>query len=236
MTIESITSGQEKQIARFLEDAAISATKLGLAQVVLRLDKDSAQCIITRGDELKVAIEQATINALKQLSSRYLVLEETKLLKPVAIATVPARTKFFNAEMFYQTGPGLYVWGTFEDRLDLRARQIVSSAPERSYVASLLKANAYDRDIRKELPENHLSRLEDIAALIEAQPDGKSGILFTNGYTNIFYVEGKDGEVFAVGVRWGSDGRAWRVSAWRLDEVGDWLAGFPVLCPGNAVL
>jgi len=197
MTIESITSGQEKQIARFLEDAAISATKLGLAQVVLRLDKDSAQCIITRGDELKVAIEQATINALKQLSSRYLVLE---------------------------------------DRLDLRARQIVSSAPERSYVASLLKANAYDRDIRKELPENHLSRLEDIAALIEAQPDGKSGILFTNGYTNIFYVEGKDGEVFAVPVYWLSDGRTWSVGDWELDAGGDWRAGSLVLCPGNAVL
>lgn len=164
------------------------------------------------------------------------IITETALLKPVAQATVPARTKPFNAAEFYQTGPGLYVYGTFADRLDVNARQTVDSAPERPYVASLLKANAYDKDIRKELPEDHLSTLEDIAGLIEAQPNGKEGILLTNGYANIFYVEGKNGEVFAVFVRWFSDGRGWRVRVWLLGERGRWFAGGRVLCPGNAAL
>lgn len=164
-----------------------------------------------------------------------MLIRETRLLKPVTQAIVPARTKSFSAAAFYQTSTGLYVSGTFADRLDLNARQTVDSAPERPYVASLLKANAYDTDIRKELSEEHLSTLEDIASLIEAQPDGKSGLLLNNGYANIFYVEGKNGEVFAVDVRWYSLlRRRWGVSDWELDEVGDWPAGHQVLCPGNA--
>ncbi|MBI2439005.1 MAG: hypothetical protein HYV45_00135 [Candidatus Moranbacteria bacterium] len=234
MTTQSITQDQEKQLKRFLEDASVSATRSALAQVPL--DKEGAQQVIERGDALKAEIERATINALKRLGSRYPVLTETRLLKPVAQATVPARTKPFNVAEFYQTGPGLYVYDTFADRLDLHARQAVDSAPERPYVASLLKANAYDKDIRKELPETHLSTLEDIAGLIEAQPNGKSGFLLNNGYANIFYVEGKNGEVFAVDVYWGSDDREWDVGGWELDEDGHWDADFQVLCPGNAAL
>ncbi len=232
---QPITSGQDKQIVRFVADAAESAAKSAVAQATF-LDKEGAQQVIERGDALKAEIERATINALKQLSSRYPVLAETRLLKPVAKATVPARTKPFNAAEFYQTGLYVYVYDTFADRLDLSARQTVDSAPERPYVASLLKANAYDKDIRKELPENHLSTLEDIAGLIEAQRSGKSGFLLNNGYANIFYVEGKNGEVFAVGVGWVSVSRQWLVGGWRLGEDGEWCADYPVLCPGNAAL
>ena len=234
MTTQSITQDQEKQLKRFLEDASRSATRSALAQVPL--DKEGAQQVIERGDVLKAEIERATINALKKLGSRYPVLAETTLLKPVAQATVPARTKPFNAAEFYQTGPGLYVYDTFADRLDVNARQTVDSAPERPYVASLLKANAYDTGIRKELPEIHLSTLEDIAGLIEAQPNGKSGLLLNNGYANIFYIEGRNGEVFAVIVCWFSGGRGWRVDDWQLDEGGVWGADRQVLCPGNASL
>ena len=232
---QPITSGQDKQIVRFVADAAESAAKSAVAQATF-LDKEGAQQVIERGDALKAEIERATINALKQLSSRYPVLAETRLLKPVAKATVPARTKPFNAAEFYQTGLYVYVYDTFADRLDLSARQTVDSAPERPYVASLLKANAYDKDIRKELPENHLSTLEDIAGLIEAQRSGKSGFLLNNGYANIVYVEGKNGEVFAVGVGWVSVSRQWLVGGWRLGEDGEWCADYPVLCPGNAAL
>lgn len=173
---------------------------------------------------------------MTQPIAHYPVLVETNLLKPVAKATVPARTKPFNAVAFYQTSVGLYVYDTFADRLDLSAKQTVDSAPERPYVASLLKANAYDKDIRKELPETHLSTLEDIAGLIVAQPGGKSGFLLNNGWANIFYVEGKNSEVFAVYVHWFSDYREWLVSGWELGECGKWDAVNQVLCPGNAAL
>lgn len=164
------------------------------------------------------------------------VITETRLLKPVAQATVPARTKPVSVAEFYQTRPGLYVYDTFAGRLDLGARQAVDSAPVRPYVASLLKANAYDTDIRKELPDTHLSTLEDIAGLIEAQPNGQSGLLLNNGWANIFYVEGKNGEVFAVFVDWYSDRHEWLVVDYELDEFVKWDAASQVLCPGNAAL
>lgn len=163
------------------------------------------------------------------------LLTETRLLKPVAQATVPARTKPFDAVEFYRTRAGLYVYNvynTFTDRLDLRTRPMVDSAPERSYVASFLKVKAYNEDIRKELPETHLSTLEDIAGLIEAQPDGQSGFLLNNGYANLFYVLSKNGEVFAVDVRWVSNVRTWDVRDWKFVEVGCWHAGNQILCPG----
>lgn len=163
---------------------------------------------------------------------------ETRLFKPVAKATVPARTKPFDVAAFYQNCAGLWVSPSFSfrDRFDVEARGVVESALSRLYVALLLKADAYDTDIRKELPETHLSTLEDIASLIEAQPGGKPGLLLNNGYANIFYVEGKDGEVFAVVVHWNSDDRTWNVSYWSLDEAGYWGTARQVLCPRNAVL
>lgn len=164
------------------------------------------------------------------------VIQETRLLKLVAQATVPARTKPFTASEFYQNGPGLYVYDTFADRLELHARQTVDSAPERPYVASLLKASTHDTDIRSELPDEHLSTLEDIAGLIEVQRSGQSGFLLTDGSVNIFYVKGKNGKVFAVLVLWLSGGRGWNVHGWGLGALGGWRAGSQVLCPGNASL
>lgn len=227
----AITSEQGKWLVRLVVDAAESAVELTVAQADF-LDKNGAQLVIERSDELKVAIYQAIINVLKQLSSRYPVLAETRFLKPVGKSTVPARTKPFNAAGFYQTGASLFVSDTFADRFELSNREIVDSAPERPYVALLLKENAYDRDIRKELPDTHLATLEDIAGLIETQ----LGFLLNNGYANIFYVEGKSGEVFAVVVSWHSDGRRWSVYDWQLDSLSYWNDGIYVLCPGNAAL
>lgn len=235
MTTQSITSGQERQIVSVVEAAAGSGAKTVL-QTLVSLDKDEAQRVLEGGDQVKVAVEVAVASVIRRLVARYPVLTETRLLKPVAQATVPARTKSFNAATFYQTGTGLYVYDTFADRLDLSARPTVDSAPERPYVASLLKANAYDTDIRKELPETHLSTLEDIASLIGAQRSGQSGLLLNNGYANIFYVEGKNGEVFAVNVRWHSGNRYCYVNDLELDEDGLWLAVSQVLCPGNVAL
>lgn len=239
MTIDSITQDQVKQLRRFFDDSAANVAVSAIADA--RLSKDGAQQAIEHFDQVKVEMQQAIASILKKRGMRYPVLAETKLLKPVAQATVPARTKPFNAAAFYQTGPGLYVYNTFADRLDLKARQAVdsdSAASEtgRPYVVSLLKADAYDKDIRKELPETHLSTLEDIAGLIEAQPGGKSGFLLNNGYANIFYVEGKNGEVFVVDVGWDSDCCDWSVHDWELDEGGGWDADRQVLCPGNAAL
>lgn len=176
----------------------------------------------------------ATSRQEKQFDSRYPVLVETKLLKPIANVIIPARTKSFSVAVFYQF-TGLHLSDTFLDRFGLNARQRnVDPTPERPYVALLLKANAYNQDIRLELPKTHLSRHEDIAGLIEAQPSGKSGFLLTNGWGNIVYVEGEKG---VVDVSWCSASRRWHVRDLELDHrFGYWPAGCQVICPGTAVL
>lgn len=192
------------------------------------LTGEEMQYLISNPAELK-----RRLLALK-MESAMVGFTETALLRPVATQIVPARTKSFDPKRFYQNRKGLDVWDTFVDRLDLRSRKAVASTPERTYVSLELKQNVYDRDIRAELPEHHLSMLEDIAALIKAQWGGKEGILLNNGRANIFYVEGKNGEVFAVNVNWNADDREWNVNDWRLDENGEWNAGNQVLCPSHA--
>ncbi len=166
----------------------------------------------------------------------YCSFTETALLRPVESTAIPARTKSFDPKRFYKNRKGLYVWSTFEECLDIRSREKVASAPERTYVSLELMQRAYDTAIRAGLPKHHLSTLEDIAALVEAQRGGKKGFLLNDGWANIFYVEGKNGEVFAVDVCWGAGTREWCVLDWGLDVLGDWNAGRRVLCPSNAVL
>ena len=67
MTDTPITSPQDKQITRFLEDAALSAVKAAREQVPIET-KDGAQRVIEGGDQLKAAIEAATVKALRELA------------------------------------------------------------------------------------------------------------------------------------------------------------------------
>ena len=70
MTDHPITSPQDKQINRFLEDAALSAVKTACGQVAIDT-KEAAQCVIEGGDQLKAAIEAATVKALRELVSPF---------------------------------------------------------------------------------------------------------------------------------------------------------------------
>ena len=105
----------------------------------------------------------------------------------------------------------------------LRAAFPVSSGPAARLSVYELARSAYDREIVAELPQDHLVELWQIAKLMRRQPQGEDGILFNNGYANIFYVNGVHGRVFAVSVRWYDD--EWRVLAWKLDEDARWGAG-----------
>ncbi|MFZ3031794.1 MAG: hypothetical protein WA082_02050 [Candidatus Moraniibacteriota bacterium] len=179
----------------------------------------------------------------------YPTLSETRLLKPVARITISARTEPFVASRFFRTDPGLCVYDSLANLFDLSTWQAASSTPARPYVASFLKTNADDKDIRLELPERHLSTLEDIAALMFNQRGGKSGFLLNNGRANTFYALGKNGEVCNVDVYWYSYNRKWDarrrriveyskwdIRGWRLGEYDKWSAGNQVLCPGYVAL
>lgn len=83
MTMESITPNQEKQIVRFMEDAASKAAREATEEVLasLPLDKDAVQTeVIEKGDELQAEIMPAVKGALtKFLVARIDSYELTKV-------------------------------------------------------------------------------------------------------------------------------------------------------------
>lgn len=155
------------------------------------------------------------------------VIRETDFLKPEGQIVFPARNKIIDSNEFFNRS-SMYLWGSFRERI-LPVLKPVASTPKRTYGVGRLKKNAYDREIRSDLPKRHLGNWEDIASLIETHPNGKKGYY-------LLYLEGVGGEVFAVVVTWDSNDRQWLVNDWKLDERGGWDAGGQVLYPSNAAL
>ncbi len=63
---------------------------------------------------------------------------------------------------------------------------------------------------------------DQVAALIDLQPNGEAGRLLTNGVPNLFHVVGESKILFVVSVSWGK-GR-WCVVPWYPGESGRWAA------------
>ena len=129
-------------------------------------------------------------------------------------------TEPVNSNEFFQTREGILV----EDGLnDLFVGDTVHSVGIVELSKYGIKKNSLDRNIRRELPENHVFEADEFCQIITTQINkqwgGKQGDLLNNGYANIFYVRSKDKKkVFTVGVYWRSDDLEWRVYFWELDD------------------
>jgi hypothetical protein len=150
---------------------------------------------------------------------------------------LPARTMPFDATTFYKTRAGLYIWDDFVSRI-VSAAQPVESLNQASLYSFDLARDATDKQIRAELPAEHVFEdtglfCTNLAGMIERQPDSIAGDLINNGYSNIFYVRGKSGVVFAVRVYWFADDWRWFVCADALGG-GRWVAGYRVFSPAFA--
>jgi len=123
---------------------------------------------------------------------------------------------------YYTTKKGLYIWGTFVDWVLPAVGDTVSLTERIDLPSFRLTEPANDATIRENLPESHVFEADELcvilAHLIDCQPNGKEGVLNTNGYANLFYFEGKDGEVYVVLVYWNAGYREWYVDAWSLDD------------------
>ena len=93
------------------------------------------------------------------------------------------------------------------------------------HYAKLLEASL-DAPIIEELGNTTETMLAHIAALIKCQKTGKSGVLLTNGYANIFYVKDVMGVLRAVYVYWFGGG--WGVLADSLSFPSRWDDGYRV--------
>src|SRR3990167_4939156 len=94
----------------------------------------------------------------------------------------------------FQTGKGLWVSSDF-DRLVGSGK--ATKLPEMKIGSFDLINSADDTEIRGELPTDHVFKATEIRGvlktLIGLQPGGEEGNLLSNGYANLFYVEGVNG-------------------------------------------
>jgi hypothetical protein len=134
----------------------------------------------------------------------------------------------FDPNEFFQNRVGLWRSEAFVERI-----LSVAKKTERillpSHIPSLtLHKNMNDTEVCKELGDNYVFEATEggvvIAEMINRQPNGEDGDLVNDGKANIFYVHGKDVEVFAVHVSWDAGVREWNVRAYRLDD-DRWPAG-----------
>jgi len=149
-------------------------------------------------------------------------------LKLLGEVSLPRRSKEFDPHEFFRTRDGLWVSDFFRDHVLSVAKKTKAVRAQKG-ANFQLEDHSSDKEIRAEFPENHI--FEDasafcahLAGMIERQWSGTEGDLISNGYANIFYVRGKDNEVFAVIVFWLVVRREWRVGAYRLGD-DRWAAG-----------
>ena len=133
------------------------------------------------------------------------------------VSVGPLKKRFVPNEFFVTRDEGLHLYNNMQHVL--KNAQIVESAEAAKLRCFDLTMNAYDKEIKAELPQRREVALWQIAHLIEAQKNGEDGSLLTNGHANIFYVAG-----YAVNVNWHTADRRWCVSSWGLVGVS-WDAG-----------
>jgi len=151
------------------------------------------------------------------------------LLGFIATVNISARTDKFIAKDFFEIDTSRkakvkisYLGNKFKAQFLGKVEELQSKVTLR--YSRLNKASA-DEPIIVELGgETKVeTTLSNVAALMENQGNGGAGVLFTNGYANIFYVRDVNGVLCAVGVCWDDGG--WCVSAFSVDRPSLWLDG-----------
>ena len=202
----------------------------------MTIDKQTAKFVARIAENLPTnmsdGVMQGWIDSPKELQKFLRGLCPSRL-RLVGTADIPVRDEPFDPEKFFRIRKGLHVWDDFNRILSSAASSVESTLEARLAMFDLGKA-LNDAEIQTELPDNYV--FEDagifcayLAGMIDRQENGeeREDGLLVNGYANIFYVRGKNGEVFAVVVSWFSDDRGWFVAARPL--VGArWGAGYRV--------
>ena len=123
-----------------------------------------------------------------------------------------------NVEEFFTTRKGLYVLDGFRDNIlgSINSDQAWDIEPrEVSYYDLSMVID--DHEIQERLPDGHvfenpLTFCIYLMILLICQWNGQEGSLLTGGQNTLFYVRGRNGQVFVVRVY-----QSWTVDAYALD-------------------
>ena len=152
-------------------------------------------------------------------------IKRINLLSKLGIVEVPAIENFVLTEEVIKEA-NVYAWGSFREMFFRKQEQGVTA--NRLAIHSLGK-NSLDSPIRKELGDNEEITLAHFVHLLKQQSEGQDGVLLTNGYANIAYIKGNNGNLWAVYAYWNSGNRYWSVHASSVGIPDDWRAGCQVI-------
>lgn len=149
------------------------------------------------------------------------IIKQPDLLKRFATITVPGVARFVAKDCLKEANVG---WLGLNFKLHL-CDKIEENVPEAKLVVSRLEKPSLDAPILAELDCKAEVSLAYMFDLLKKQSKGEDDILLTNGYANIFYIRGTDGNLWAVNCRWNSDNRYWDVEANSVEYPYRWNDG-----------
>lgn len=141
----------------------------------------------------------------------------------------------FYPAAYFKTRQGLWVLDSFEKCILAMQPAGIPQRGLDGVTSQMLQRKMSDKEIIDELlggmEEAHKYAFtpDQIATVIDLQPNGEDGALLYNGCANIFYVLVME-VLFAFSVSWNSnsDYLRWNVSAWSLGERPSWGTGYRV--------
>lgn len=181
--------------------------------------------------ELNLGQIEAIVNKLggmegvKKLLAGQLGVKETDLLRQITRVSVPGTEKFVAKEHLKAANIG-YTGGNFDN---LFLKKVEENVEGVTMAIHRLEKGFLDAPILAELGNRAEISLAHLFQLIEKQSNGEDGPLLTNGYANIAYIRGTDGNLWAVYASWHSSNGYWDVVATSVENPGRWNAGHQVL-------
>lgn len=155
---------------------------------------------------------------------KLVLVDQPPLLTSVTTTSMSAITKFSAKQTFGAKKPAITLWylgDTFKEKMLGKVEHDISAT---TLTAQALTRDSLDAPILAELGDRAEIFLAHVWDLLTKQANGESGILLTNGYANIFYVRGTDGNLWAVSAHWHA-GCGWRVDAHSVERPSGWYAG-----------
>ena len=222
------------------QETVHSSTALKLAAAILQeLPQDIPQDVALWWIDNKTALSRVLRKALVPQVETVVPTEElrTSFLKPLCTIDVSAQEAFRAADFFKDKGQpdGIKFWlgDNFKNHFLKGLGKIKLYVLVATLNVYTLREVSVNGPILTALGGDNLAKtsLAYVAQLIKAQPQGQEGVLLTNGWANIFYIEDDNGELWAVGCYGYSGGGGWRVNAYPVADPSWWSADYQVFSP-----
>ena len=147
-------------------------------------------------------------------------------LEKLGTISVPATGKFIASDHFTTSNKAVKIAWLGDNFQQHFLTKVEEPQAETELRISRRKKTSLDAPILAELGSAAETTLASIWELLKKQPNGESGIIPINSYSNIFYVRDVNGVFWAVRVFLYGDG--WRVNAHSVEYSLEWLGDYLV--------